>query len=243
MKLKSFIISIFTLLLFCNITYSQSDGDVIINELGNNGGKKKLYTGGDYVELLVVKDGGVKMAGWYFTDLSGPGGTPKETEGYIKFSDKENSVFNNIIPKGTYILICLGDEDEKYGASTVKEDVDLADGNNRIVVFAYNSPNHIEPVEGTIVLTGKDGVALTSAWDKKSAVDVVTWGGKMNWTDCEVSELPLEHLDNGCITYFKAVGGNFKNNTDVGFWATTTDAKEATPGAVNKDVDDSFLKK
>ena len=69
MKLKSLIISIFTIFLVYNFTYSQAEGDVVINEIGNNGTKKKLYTGGDYVELLVVKDGGVKLAGWYLTDL------------------------------------------------------------------------------------------------------------------------------------------------------------------------------
>jgi hypothetical protein len=241
MKFKSILISIFSILIVYGSVYTQVEGDVVINELGNNGKKKKLYTGGDYIELLVVKDAGMKLAGWYLTDLSSPGGTPKETEGYVKFSDKDNSVFNQVIPKGTYILVCLGDSLEKYGAEVVKEDVDLKDGNNRIVVFAYQSPNHVEPVEGTIVLTGKDGVALSSAWDKKTAVDVVGWGGKMSWVGCEATELPLEYLDNGSIVYFKPVDGNFKNNTKVESWITTTETQDATPGAKNKDVDDSAL--
>lgn len=243
MKLKSSFTFLIAILMLSGFSYSQTEGDVIINEIGNNGGKKKLYTGGDYVELLVVQDGGVKLAGWFLTDLSGPGGTPKETEGYIKFSDQEGSIFNEVIPQGTYVLVCLGSSDEFYGDSRIKEDVSLSDGNNRIVVFAYDSKKHIEAVEGTIVLTGRDGIALTSAWNKKSAVDVVAWGGKMNWTGCDMTELPEEYLDNGSIIYFKPATGNFTNNTNVADWVTTTKYKDATPGAKNKDVDDSVFKK
>ena len=239
MKLKSLIISIFTIFLVYNFTYSQAEGDVVINEIGNNGTKKKLYTGGDYVELLVVKDGGVKLAGWYLTDLSSPTGVPKAREGFIKFSDKENSVFNKVIPKDTYILVCLGDVDENYGTAAVKEDVSLDDGNNQVVVFAYHSPDHVEALGDTValVLTGKDGIAIVSEWDKNKAVDVVAWGGKMSWAGAEVTELPLEYLDNGCIAYFKPAAGDFKNNTKVESWITTTDTKDATPGAKNKKME------
>jgi hypothetical protein len=245
MKLKSILITIFSTLLIFGSVYTQVEGDVVINEIGNSGTKKKLYTGGDYVELLVVKDGGVKLAGWYLTDLSSPTGVPKAREGFIKFSDKENSVFNKVIPKGTYILVCLGDVDENYGTAAVKEDVSLDDGNNQVVVFGYHSPDHIEAVGDTValVLTGKDGIALVSEWDKKKAVDVVAWGGKMSWTGAEVTELPLEYLDNGCIAYFKPAAGDFKNNTKVEEWITTANVQDATPGKVNKGVDDSTLKK
>jgi hypothetical protein len=245
MKLKSILITIFSTLLIYGSVYTQAEGDVVINEIGNNGSKKKLYTGGDYVELLVVKDGGVKLAGWYLTDLSSPTGVPKAREGYVKFSDKENSVFNKVIPKGTYVLVCLGDVEENYGTTAVKEDVSLDDGNNQLVVFGYHSPDHVETVGDTValVLTGKDGIALVSAWEKNKAIDAVSWGGKMSWTGAEVTELPLEYLDNGCIAYFKPATGDFKNNTKVEEWITTTEVKDATPGKVNKDVDDSKLKK
>jgi hypothetical protein len=177
--------------------------------------------------------------------LSSPTGVPKAREGFIKFSDKENSVFNKVIPKGTYILVCLGDVEENYGTAAVKEDVSLDDGNNQVVVFGYHSPDHVEAVGDTValVLTGKDGIAIVSEWDKTKAVDVVAWGGKMSWTGAEVTELPLEYLDNGCIAYFKPAAGDFKNNTKVEEWITTTNVQDATPGKVNKDVDDSNLTK
>lgn len=236
--MKKIIYSLY-LILISQIAFSQSEGDVIINEIGNSGTKKKLYTGGDFVELIVLKEEGVKLAGWYLTDLSGPGGTPKETEGYIKFSDKEGSIFNEILPKGTYILICLGSDRERYGDKFLDEDVDLSD--NTIVVYAYHSEKHMEPVEGTINLTGKDNIALVSKWDKKSTVDVVTWGGAINWLARDITELQPEALENGMVVYFKPTTKDFSKNYNPIDWVSTTDLKEITPGKKNPGVDDSWL--
>jgi hypothetical protein len=222
--------------------FAQKEGDVIINEIGNNGTKKALYTGGDYVELLVLGDN-VKLAGWYLSDLSTPSGTAKDNEGSIKFSDGDKSVFNQELPRGTYVLILLGDKDGSYGAEQFQEDLKLDDGNNRIVVYAYSSPDNIVPGDGKIVFTGKDNIVLASDWNKKKAVDAVSWGGSCNWEGCTITQLPLESLDNGYIAYFKPEGTNFKDNSDVKNWVSTSDSKDATPGKVNKDVDDSSIKK
>jgi len=235
-KSSLFIASIF---LFSVLVYAQKEGDVIINEVGNGGTKKAMYSGGDYVELLVLRPEGVKLAGWYLTDLSSPGGTPKETEGYIKFSDKEGSLFNQVLPKGTYILICLGDPQSKYGAENVKEVTDR----NHIVVFAGESNLQIEKAEGTIVLTGKDNIALVSSWEKNSAIDVVMWQGSTSWVGCEVTQLSLESLENGIIAYFTPSDGNFKDNSSPQNWISVSDENDATSGSVNKDVDDSSLRK
>jgi len=235
MKLKTIIA--FILLLSINLL-AQKEGDVIINEIGNGGTKKAMYSGSDYVELLVLKPEGVKLAGWYLTDLSSPGGTPKETEGYIKFSDKEGSIFNEVLPKGTYILICLGDAGSLFGNEVQKEFVK----GNRIVVFAGEKNKHIEKTDGTITLTGKDNIALVSSWQKNSAVDIVSWEGSTSWTGGEVTQLPLDALENGKIAYFVPSEGNFKNNSSVQNWVSVSDVKEATPGAVNKNVDMSLLK-
>lgn len=217
---------------------AQKEGDVIINEIGNGGTKKTMYSGGDYIELLIVKPEGVKLAGWYLTDLSSPSGTPKETEGYIKFSDKEGSVFNQVLPKGTYILVCLGNSQLPYGADIQKES-----NSGRIVVFADQTNKHIEKVEGTIVLTGKDNIALVSAWEKNSAIDALSWMGSSSWTGCETTQLALETLDNGKVAYFTPADGNFKNNSNPSNWISSSETKDATAGSVNKNVDDSLLKK
>ena len=47
-------------LITATILVAQSDGDVRINEIGNHGTKKAMYTGGDYIELIVLKNEGVK---------------------------------------------------------------------------------------------------------------------------------------------------------------------------------------
>lgn len=238
---KLFVIICF-IMIYVGTLFAQKEGDVIINEIGNNG-KKSLYNGGDYVELLVLKEGGIKLAGWYLTDLTSPTSTTKETEGAIKFSNGSKSVFNNIFPKGTYVLICLGERGDKYGTYEIEEDLKTDDGNNRIVVFAYHSPDNIDTAGGKIVLTGKDNLALLSGWDKKKAVDIVTWGGSSKWEGCFVTELTPETLDNGYIAYFKPVNGNFADNTSPANWVSTSKASDATPGAVNKDVDDSSIQK
>jgi hypothetical protein len=241
--MKKSLFVIWFLVIYGSCIFAQKEGDVIINEIGNNGSKKALYTGGDYVELLVVKDEGIKLAGWYLTDLSSPSGVPKETEGAIKFSDGPKSIFNKIIPKGTYILVCLGDKDANYGSAGVIEDLKTDDGNNSIVVFAYNSPDNIDTAGGKIVITGKDNLALTSGWDKKKCVDAVSWGGASKWEGCTLTELPLESLDNGFIAYFKPANGNFSDNTNPANWVSTSKSEDATPGKKNKDVDDSSVQK
>lgn len=235
-KFSSFVVFIF---LFSVHLFAQKEGDVIINEIGNGGTKKAMYSGADYVELLVIKPEGVKLAGWFLTDLSSPGGTAKETEGSIKFSDKEGSLFNQVLPKGTYILICLGGPESAFGANAQKEIVE----GNRIVVFAGESNLHIEKGEGTIGLTGKDNVALVSAWEKNSAIDIVTWQGSTTWLGCEATQLALETLENGKIAFFTPTDGDFKNNTALQTWVSSSETKDATPGNVNKNVDDSLLKK
>lgn len=218
---------------------AQSEGDIIINEIGNGGTKKALYFGGDYVELLVLKEEGLKLAGFYLTDLSSTGGTPKESEGYIKFSDKEESVFNKVLPKGTYILICIGDSRQKFGTFDQKEQTSL--DSKRIIVFTEDSPDHLEEIEGTISLTGKDNIALLSSWDKKAAVDIVTWEGSTNWTGCKVTQLPIDLLENGEIVYFTPAKEEYTNNSKPESWISTSNSKDATPGELNKDVDESVF--
>lgn len=240
MKFKTIIVLV---LFFMIKLLAQKEGDIIINEIGNGGTKKAMYAGGDYVELLILKPEGLKLAGWYLTDLSSPTGTAKETEGRIKFSDTEGSVFNQLLPKGTYILICLGENGKNYGGMVQNEIIELKEGQNRIVVFSEGSSKHIEKTDGTISLTGKDNVALVSSWDKNSAVDLVTWEGSSTWTGCEATLLPVDLLENGEIVYFKSSGETFSNNSATQLWISTADEKEATPGKVNNDVNDSFLKK
>jgi hypothetical protein len=241
--MKSIIVILCFLVIYGNNIFAQKEGDVIINEIGNSGTKKALYNGGEYVELLVLKEEGIKLAGWYLTDLSSVSSVSKETEGAIKFSDGPKSIFNNIIPKGTYILVCLGDKDANYGSSVIPEDLKTDDGNNRIVVFAYNSPDNIDTTGGKIVLTGKDNIALLSGWDKRSCVDAVTWGGASKWEGCAITELAEESLTNGFIAYFKPANGNFADNTSAANWVSTSNSADATPGKSNKDVDDSSIQK
>jgi hypothetical protein len=230
------------LFLACMTAWAQSEGDVIINEIGNSGTKKDAYTGGDFVELLVLKPEGVKLAGWFLTDLSTLTGTAKETEGRVRFSDAEGSIFRQIFPQGTYILVWLSSKDSVAEVAKQQEDIALNDGNKQIVVFAYNSPKHMDGQEGYINLTGKDNLVLLKSWSRDGAVDAVVWGGTSKWTGCQATELPAEALANGSVAWFvprAKTMRDFKDNTDATCWKSSPNANDATPGRTNKGVDDS----
>jgi hypothetical protein len=229
---------------FSLTAWAQADGDIIINEVGNSGTKKGTYAGGDFVELLVLKPEGVTFAGWYLTDLSTLTGTTKETEGWVRFSDAEGSVFRQTIPQGSYILVWLSSKDSSTEVAKQEEDISLGDGNNRIVVFAHDSPRHMDKQEGYINLTGKDNLVLLKSWSRDGAVGAVVWGGTSKWTGCTGTELPLEALANGSVAWFvprSKTLSDFRGNTDPQCWKSSTDADDATPGRTNKGVDDSIL--
>lgn len=232
------------LLLSGSTIWAQSEGDVIINEIGNSGTKNDAYAGGDFVELLVLKPEGVKLAGWYLTDLSTLTGTAKETEGRVRFSDAEGSVFRQIIPQGTYILIWLSSKDSVTEVAKQQEDIALNEGNNRIIAFAHNSPKHMDGQEGYINLTGKDNLVLLKSWSRDGAVDAVVWGGTSKWTGCQATELPIEALANGAVAWFvpraKTIP-DFRDNADPKCWKSSAAANDATPGRTNNGVDDSIL--
>jgi hypothetical protein len=231
-------------MLFPRCASAQSQGDIIINEIGNSGTQKDTYTGGDYVELLVLKPEGMKLAGWYLTDLSTLTGTPKETEGRVRFSDAEGSIFQRTIPQGTYILVWLSNKDSVAEIAKQQEDVLLDDGNRRIVVFAHNSPNHMDDQQGYVNLTGKDNLVLLKSWSRDGAIDAVVWGGTSKWTGCQATELPPEVLTNGMVAWFvprTKTMQDFKDNTDAKCWKNSTIASDATPGRTNKGVDDSMV--
>jgi hypothetical protein len=224
--------------------WAQSEGDVIINEIGNHGTKTGAYVGGDYVELLVLKPGGVTLAGWYLTDLSSLTGNPKATEGRVRLSDAEGSVFRQTLPQGTYILVWLSSKDSVTDVAQQQEDISLTDGNNRITVFVHNSPKHIDQQEGYINLTGKDNFVLLKSWNRDAAIDAVMWGGTSKWAGCQTTDLGEQVLANGTVEWFVPDGklpADFSNNTNPRSWKGSAETSDATPGRTNKGVDDSNL--
>lgn len=221
---------------------AQKEGDVIINEIGNNGTKKAMYTGGDYVELLVLNPEGARLAGWYLTDLSGQGSEGKENEGSVKFSDTTGSIFTRVLTQGTYILVCLGTRSDNYGDASVREDVSMDDGNNRIVVFAYDSPGHVQRVKGTISFTGRDNVAFLSDWKKNRAIDIVTWEGSSSWSGAAATTLVADAIGNGVIAWFVPLGPkvtDLVDNFPAESWKSSPDVKNSSPGSANPGVNDS----
>ncbi len=234
------------LLIWSLNTLAQVEGDVIINEIGNNGTKKSMCTGGDFVELLVLKPEGVKLAGWFLTDLSSPSGMAKETEGSIRFSDAPGSVFQQTIPHGTTVLIWISNKDSVAEIAKNEEVITLKNGNTTIVVFAYNSPNHFDKHDGIINITGKDNIALLKSMDRREAIDAIAWEATSKWEGCETTLLTKEMLENGKVAWFVPAGNSpddFKNNTDVKKWKSSENGTDATPGKTNPGVDDSRLRK
>jgi len=239
-------IAIILILFSQSLLLGQQNDDVIINEIGFGGLDPAHYRGGDYIELLVVNPDGVRLGGWFLTDLSSTSDDPGISEGAIQFSEEEGSVFQRVIPVGTYILVCLGSRDQAYGSGRQEEDVTLDDGNNRLVVFADRLSPHIVPTRGTLQLTNEDNVALLHSWYDEAAVDVVTWGGASRWKYTKTTSLAPGESDWGRIAYFipreESLDG-FRDNTDPLKWVLTTDVQQSTPGYCNRGVDDLILQK
>jgi hypothetical protein len=223
----------------------EHDNEIIINEIGNGGTKRGMYTGKEYVELLVVKPEGVKLAGWYLTDLASPSAKRLDNEGALRFSDRDGSVFKQTIPSGTYIVVCLGHAGDTVGTEPMGEDVSLTDGNNRVVVFADSLSKHIDIAQGAFQINGKDNLVLLSAWKKNAAVNMLVWEGGCSWTGCTPLEVPKDMIDNGAILYFAPGGKNresFYEVTNIVRWASSTYPGDATPGRKNPGVDDRQLR-
>jgi hypothetical protein len=243
-QMKTFVNVLIVVMGLFTCVSAQSQGDVIINEIGNNGTQKRAYTGGDYVELLVLKPEGVRLAGWYLTDLSSITGIAKETEGRVRFSDADGSVFRQTIPQGTYILVWLSSKDSIADVARQQEEITLHDGQRSIVVFAYDSPKHIDGQEGYINLTGKDNLTLLKSWSRDGAVSGVIWGGSSKWTGCKDTELPPEMLANGAVAWFvprTKTLPDVRDNTDPNCWKSSILKEDATPGKTNKGADDSLI--
>jgi hypothetical protein len=222
---------LFFVCLFITRLAAQSAGDVIITEIGNNGGKKGTYRGGDYIELKVIKEGTV-LAGWYLCDYSSPTSEGKERQGAVQFLGDENSIFAKPLPAGTIVLVCLDSPEMKFGTQKFEIDRKLDDGNNRLVLFPYDDSTDCKPAAGRIGITGKDNVVLASKLAKKAVIDAVSWGRELKWEYADVVNLPLEALDNGCIAFLKK-STPVEKRTDPANWVSTTDDSQATPGEEN----------
>jgi hypothetical protein len=241
--MKQLILLTAPLLIVSSFLFAQEKGDVIINEIGYGGTGQRGYRGGDYVELLVINPAGVQMGGWFLTDLSSTSDVSGVEEGAVRFSDEPGSVFQNLIPQGTYILICLGSRDQLYGNSVQEESVSLDGGRNRIVVFADGQSAHLTPTDGTIRLSDEDNVALLRSWSDEEVAGVVTWKGTSRWKYEHITRLDPGSVE-GQIAYFipkESTLDGFYDNSDSATWVLTTDVNSSTPGFINPGVDDTIL--
>ncbi len=105
---------------------AASEDDVIINEFVVN-----PATGKEYVELLVVAPGGVDMQGWTLSDVNTRAGATGTTEGDVTLP--ASAAYLSNVPQGTYVVIVF--TTPAANANTLTEDVNLTDGNNRLVLI------------------------------------------------------------------------------------------------------------
>jgi hypothetical protein len=155
-----------------------------------------------------------------------------------------NEIGNSGTKTGTYIVVCLGHAGDTVGTEPMTEDVSLADGNNRVVVFADSLSQHIEIAQGTFQINGTHNLVLLSAWKKEAAVNMLLWEGGCSWTGCPPLEVPKEMIGNGSILYFAPGGKNRESFYDVANivrWASSTYPGDATPGRRNPGIDDRQL--
>lgn len=219
-----------TILLFLEIPahylFAQNSlNDVIINEFIAN-----PATGKEWVELLVVKVGGVDMRNWRITDLSGPAASPSTTEGVLTFP---NANYLSSVPQGTRILVVL--KTPATNTNTFVQDTIPDDGT--LVLFSVGLPGGVLDSSRTMDLaptsSTSDNCVLVADSLKGTVIDLVSWGGTIiGWPGGLWTNNFTVNSGNGA--YFTNGSSCDLNNDDglVG-WFSNQPPANLTPGEVN----------
>lgn len=203
--------------------------DVIINEywLNDNGtpyasiGNRPIY--GDWIELLVTKDGGVDLRNWRITNNS--------TKTKLDSSDlNEGSVFlKNIpqlsnVPKGTYILLIL----KKHPSNDYyffQDDLDYSDSTMILYYGNGNLDKNFDPGFG--IRTTNDRLVLLHpnkniSFSDDIGIDFISEGSDVTPASFGVSNDGVQFInpfvgigdDDGAIFAFSALN-NFNNDNGI----------------------------
>ncbi|MDP2208289.1 MAG: T9SS type A sorting domain-containing protein [Bacteroidota bacterium] len=219
--LKLFLIFI---LVIPGLVFSQVvPGDVIINEFSVNA------SGKEFVELLVIKPGGVDMRGLRLSDVGTKAGAGGSTEGHLDFPDV--SYLQNV-PQGTRVVCVLLTPADSANAYT--QDLDPSD--KKLVLFTKAIPDGVlDTVRVLDLSTNENIVLLAGPLSTSVTIDYVATGTNTSiggFTDA-VWTANLRTSASNAVNYFtNSTGGGFDNN-DTTKWVQNDILTNATPGAIN----------
>lgn len=221
--MKSIVLKFF-LLSFPSLCFAQNlPNDVIINEFIAN-----PTVGKEWIELLVVKPGGVDMRNWRITDLGGPTSAPSATEGVLTFP---NTNYLANVPLWTRVVIVLKTPDSNV--NTFVQDTISSD--RTLVLFTVGIPGGVLDSTRTLDLSATDNcVLLDGQLTTGAVVDVVSWGGSITgWPPLMWSNNLTVSGGNGA--FFKNAPDSCSANNDNGQqgWVSNVTAANLTPGLIN----------
>jgi hypothetical protein len=213
------------ILVIPGLAFSQiAPGDIIINEFAVN------CSGKEFVELLVVKSGGVDMRGLRLSDVSTKAGAGSTTEGHLDFPDV--SYLQNV-PQGTRVVCVLVTPRDSANQHT--QDLDPSD--NTLVLFTSALPGGVlDSVANVLDLSTNENIVLLDGKLSNSVtIDYVATG-----TNTSISGFPdatwpanLRTSTSNRVNYFKNSPSNGFNNNDTTYWIQNDVMTNATPGALN----------
>lgn len=212
------------ILIIPGLVFSQVvPGDVIINEFSVNS------SGKEFVELLVVKPGGVDMRGLRLSDVGTKAGAGGATEGHLDFP---NVTYLQNVPQGTRIVCVLLTPADSTNAYT--QDFDPAD--KKLVLFTKALPDGVlDTVRVLDLSTNENIVLLDGPLSTSATIDYVAIG-----TNTSLGAFPdavwpanLRTSTSNAVNYFtNSTSGGFDNN-DTTKWVQNAPLANATPGAIN----------
>lgn len=224
---KILYLSFIFLLVISVQSISQVDhNDVIINEFTVN-----PTSGKEYVELLVVKAGGVDLRGFRLSDVGTKGGSTSTTEGHLDFP---NATYLSNLQRGTRIVCVLS----VPAANSVQftQDTDPSDG--ILILFSSDISGGVLTATGTLDISTNENIQLLNGpGTDATTIDFVAQGTNNSYqyfTDAIWVHSGAPTTSSNTVQYFT-------NNTDQGLnndtaaigWMWNRPISEATPGQKN----------
>ncbi len=200
-------------------------GDIIINEFTVNN-----TTGKEFVELLVVKSGGVDMRGLRLSDVGTKGGAGGTTEGHLDFP---NASYLSNVPQGTRVVCIL--VVPRTNTNNFVQDLEPSD--KTLVLFTSALPGGVLDSAASVLdlSTNENIVLLDGKLSTSNTIDYVAAG-----TNTSISAFPdavwpanLRTSSSDRVNYFTNSTGNGFNNNDTTNWVQNDVISNATPGGIN----------
>ncbi|RCK73977.1 MAG: 5'-Nucleotidase domain protein [Ignavibacteriae bacterium] len=226
--MKKLLFVFLTLLIFVFLqSFSQVlHNDVIINEFTVNPAEGK-----EYVELLVVKAGGVDLRGFRLSDVGTKGGTTTTAEGHLDFP---NETYLSNLQRGTRIVCVLATPSANSVQFT--QDTDPSDG--VLILFSSDITGGVLTATGTLDLSTNENIQfLNGPGTDATTIDFVAQGtntSSSNFSDATWVQSGAPSASSNTVQYFTNNSGTGLNNDTAAVgWLWNRPITEGTPGQKN----------